>query len=178
MGILPYICTSSSAVASIFSLSMKKCAAKPPKARSLRKRAYRATLGDYATVERRATDSLSLLNDLKRIKTTEYAPLAQLVEQLTLNQWVQGSSPWRCTKKRHRFIRCLFCAPGLELGETLIKSQFFSRVLRRLGNIVNCRRLRHSARQFPYFHRAHQLKRLLTVLTSLTLEVHYTAPTD
>ena len=23
----------------------------------------------------------------------EYAPLAQLVEQLTLNQWVQGSSP-------------------------------------------------------------------------------------
>ena len=26
------------------------------------------------------------------------APLAQLVEQLTLNQWVQGSSPWRCTK--------------------------------------------------------------------------------
>ena len=25
------------------------------------------------------------------------APLAQLVEQLTLNQWVQGSSPWRCT---------------------------------------------------------------------------------
>ena len=26
-----------------------------------------------------------------------HAPLAQLVEQLTLNQWVQGSSPWRCT---------------------------------------------------------------------------------
>ena len=26
-----------------------------------------------------------------------YAPLAQLVEQLTLNQWVPGSSPWRCT---------------------------------------------------------------------------------
>ena len=29
-----------------------------------------------------------------------YAPLAQLVEQLTLNQWAQGSSPWRCTYKR------------------------------------------------------------------------------
>ena len=28
-----------------------------------------------------------------------YAPLAQLVEQLTLNQWAQGSSPWRCTRK-------------------------------------------------------------------------------
>ena len=26
------------------------------------------------------------------------APLAQLVEQLTLNQWVLGSSPRRCTK--------------------------------------------------------------------------------
>ena len=27
----------------------------------------------------------------------EYAPLAQLVEQLTLNQWVLGSSPRWCT---------------------------------------------------------------------------------
>ncbi len=30
------------------------------------------------------------------------APLAQLVEQLTLNQWVRGSSPRRCTKKANR----------------------------------------------------------------------------
>ena len=28
-----------------------------------------------------------------------YGRLAQLVEQLTLNQWVQGSSPWSSTKK-------------------------------------------------------------------------------
>ena len=28
----------------------------------------------------------------------EYVFLAQLVEQLTLNQWVQGSSPWEDTK--------------------------------------------------------------------------------
>ena len=28
------------------------------------------------------------------------ALLAQLVEQLTLNQWVQGSSPWGCTSRR------------------------------------------------------------------------------
>ena len=28
----------------------------------------------------------------------ENAPLAQLVEHLTLNQGVQGSSPWRCTE--------------------------------------------------------------------------------
>ena len=34
------------------------------------------------------------------------APLAQLVEQLTLNQWVQGSNPWRCTKES-KFI----CSP-------------------------------------------------------------------
>ena len=27
----------------------------------------------------------------------KYAPLAQLVEQLTLNQWVPGSNPWRRT---------------------------------------------------------------------------------
>ena len=27
------------------------------------------------------------------------APLAQLVEHLTLNQGVQGSSPWRCTQE-------------------------------------------------------------------------------
>ncbi len=28
--------------------------------------------------------------------TSQDAPLAQLVEHLTLNQGVQGSSPWRC----------------------------------------------------------------------------------
>ena len=32
----------------------------------------------------------------------QYAPLAQLVEHLTLNQGVQGSSPWRRTQ-RYRF---------------------------------------------------------------------------
>ena len=29
------------------------------------------------------------------------ALLAQLVEQLTLNQWVQGSNPWGCTNFKH-----------------------------------------------------------------------------
>ena len=33
---------------------------------------------------------------------TQFAPLAQLVEHLTLNQGVQGSSPWRRTQ-RYRF---------------------------------------------------------------------------
>ena len=35
--------------------------------------------------------------------------LAQLVEQLTLNQWVQGSSPWEDTKDIQTDV--LFCAP-------------------------------------------------------------------
>ena len=33
----------------------------------------------------------------RRNNDTENAPLAQLVEHLTLNQGVQGSNPWRCT---------------------------------------------------------------------------------
>ena len=42
-----------------------------------------------------------------------YAPLAQLVEQLTLNQWVQGSSPWRCTKTKEHPLWMLFCFDAL-----------------------------------------------------------------
>ena len=52
-----------------------------------------------------------------------YAPLAQLVEQLTLNQWAQGSSPWRCTKPRksepfsnRRRVRIFCFLRGVELG--------------------------------------------------------------
>ena len=33
---------------------------------------------------------------LKIARFNVSAPLAQLVEQLTLNQWVRGSSPRRC----------------------------------------------------------------------------------
>ena len=33
-----------------------------------------------------------------------YAPLAQLVEQLTLNQWVLGSSPRWCTNFPNKFV--------------------------------------------------------------------------
>jgi hypothetical protein len=35
--------------------------------------------------------------DTDRKKDKYYASLAQLVEQLTLNQWVRGSNPRRCT---------------------------------------------------------------------------------
>ena len=37
---------------------------------------------------------------------TKHVFLAQLVEQLTLNQWVQGSSPWEDTKDTSK--GCLF----------------------------------------------------------------------
>ncbi len=44
-----------------------------------------------------------------------YGRLAQLVEQLTLNQWVQGSSPWSSTKKicsvEKSILHFLLCGP-------------------------------------------------------------------
>ena len=53
-----------------------------------------------------------------------YAPLAQLVEQLTLNQWVLGSSPRWCTKKIPRKkLRGIFycCFPEKQkLGAPLV----------------------------------------------------------
>ena len=36
-----------------------------------------------------------------------YAPLAQMVEQLTLNQWVLGSSPRWCTNQIRNTARCV-----------------------------------------------------------------------
>ena len=39
-----------------------------------------------------------------------YALLAQLVEQLTLNQRAQGSSPWKCTTKRQDVCPAFFVA--------------------------------------------------------------------
>ena len=50
------------------------------------------------------------------------APLAQMVEQLTLNQWAQGSSPWRCTnqKKALRESRSAFCHTTKQLSHLLL----------------------------------------------------------
>jgi hypothetical protein len=41
--------------------------------------------------------SLAFQWNMLRQGWSSVGPLAQLVEQLTLNQWVQGSSPWRIT---------------------------------------------------------------------------------
>ena len=37
---------------------------------------------------------------LQPVLKTDQVFLAQLVEQLTLNQWVQGSSPWEDTRNK------------------------------------------------------------------------------
>ena len=44
-----------------------------------------------------ATLILHPLHDVRFSRRIAYPPLAQLVEQLTLNQWVPGSNPWRRT---------------------------------------------------------------------------------
>src|SRR5699024_1010493 len=54
-----------------------------------------------------------LLSSIRLLKPQSdgHAPLAQLVEQLTLNQWAQGSSPWRCTipsKSERAFFESAF----------------------------------------------------------------------
>ena len=67
---------------------------------------------------------------LQPISKRDQVFLAQLVEQLTLNQWVQGSSPWEdtkgypkgypffCVPMRTRILgeRCLFCFYGIILA--------------------------------------------------------------
>ena len=48
-----------------------------------------------------------------------YAPLAQLVEQLTLNQWVLGSSPRWCTKAdtSQEVAGCFFIAISQDIAD-------------------------------------------------------------
>ena len=61
-----------------------------------------------------------LLSPIRLLKPQSdgHAPLAQLVEQLTLNQWAQGSSPWRCTRKMtqdRKILRHFFVKKGLHI---------------------------------------------------------------
>ena len=70
-----------------------------------------------------------------------YAPLAQLVEQLTLNQWVLGSSPRWCTKEcLTRKCRAFF----LLLYFKKARSGAPSGILEQGGG-TQCRKERHSA---------------------------------
>ena len=60
-----------------------------------------------------------LLSSIRLLKPQPdgHAPLAQLVEQLTLNQWAQGSSPWRCTNKKtqdRKILRLFFLSAELQ----------------------------------------------------------------
>ena len=55
---------------------------------------------------------------------TKYAPLAQLVEQLTLNQWVRGSSPRGCTKivmVCKFFLQTVFYTATKQLGFKILQ---------------------------------------------------------
>ena len=61
----------------------------------------------------------------------ENAPLAQLVEHLTLNQGVQGSSPWRCTLRRERIVFGDIGALGTVLFLALI---LLNKLLYKAGN--------------------------------------------
>ena len=56
---------------------------------------------------------------LHSLSKTKQVFLAQLVEQLTLNQWVQGSSPWEDTKKDIQ-TDVFFCTPLLSLSPSLL----------------------------------------------------------
>ena len=62
--------------------------------------------GHGPLVKRLRQRPLTPLTSVRFRYGSPYAPLAQLVEQLTLNQWAQGSSPWRCTTKSTR-QKCL-----------------------------------------------------------------------
>ncbi len=60
-----------------------------------------------------------------------FAPLAQLVEQLTLNQWVQGSSPWWCTMLLARW------SSGQDAGLSRRKQGFDSPTGHQLSTVIN-----------------------------------------
>ena len=73
------------------------------------------------------------------------APLAQLVEQLTLNQWVRGSSPRRCTKSGNRVPKSVFLSQRVHPFpfRTRKLSSAEPKILawRRAGTIGHCRHL-------------------------------------
>ena len=60
------------------------------------------------------------------------APLAQLVEQLTLNQWVLGSSPRWCTKEcLTRKCRAFFCCSILRRHDLVHRRRYSNRAAAR-----------------------------------------------
>ena len=61
---------------------------------------YRCFSNLYQKIKIYLTKGVAFLEKVSIIDFASWnAPLAQLVEHLTLNQGVQGSSPWRCTKR-------------------------------------------------------------------------------
>ena len=74
-------------------------------------------------------------------KMHQDAPVAQLVEHLTLNQGVQGSNPCGCTKKEdekrpqlgRKFLRGLFYFAENQIDTNLTKVLFLNRYDRELN---------------------------------------------
>ena len=106
--------------------------------------------------------NLCVANREGRGSSSEYAPLAQLVEQLTLNQWVRGSSPRRCTKK-DQVVRLGFFYPSRRrrlgmasrLRRAFPSSAGFHPRLRGKGSHL---RLRSSFRSLCTFFPCHSIK--------------------
>ena len=63
---------------------------------------------------------------LQPISKTNHVFLAQLVEQLTLNQWVQGSSPWEDTKGYSKGYPFFVLLCGQESSEKDVFSVFMA----------------------------------------------------
>lgn len=61
------------------------------------------------------------LLDLVRVKKSFYASLAQLVEQGTLNAWVQGSSPWWGTINKTCDYNTVWLVCWLAMSDTWVQ---------------------------------------------------------
>ena len=51
------------------------------------------------------------LKEKSLLNVLSVAPMPYLVEQLTLNQRAQGSSPWKCTKRNEHQTVLVFLLP-------------------------------------------------------------------
>ena len=81
---------------------------------------------------------------LHPVLKTNQVFLAQLVEQLTLNQWVQGSSPWEDTQKKTSNLDVFFlCAIFIRFPD--LKLILDPELIHLLN--LNCRGTYHESRE-------------------------------
>ena len=81
------------------------------------------------------------LKEKSLLTVLSVAPMPYLVEQLTLNQWVLGSSPRWCTKEcLTRKCRAFFCCSISRRHDLVQRRRYSNRAAAR-----KCRKERHSA---------------------------------